>query len=104
MYSEYGETVFQCFIFALLDVVKYVVNRHTVLAGSTRLCTYIYVYVCVYIYIYIYIYAVSQQMHRSDSLLVSYSSYIIQPYAQYCNSAGHTKEGSLMMTYIRRNM
>jgi hypothetical protein len=31
-------------------------------------------------------------------------TYVIQPYAHSCNSAGHIKEDSLMMTYLRRNM
>jgi len=40
MYSEYDETIFECFIFALLDVVKCVFNRHNILAGSARLCMF----------------------------------------------------------------
>jgi hypothetical protein len=31
-----------------------------------------------YIYIYIYIYTISQQIHHSDSLLISYNSYTLR--------------------------
>jgi hypothetical protein len=49
-----------------------------------------------------FIIGISEVLLTTTTGYIDSLTYIMQPYSPLCNSAGHTKEGSLM-TYIRRN-